>query len=64
MHPDEQAPSTSRRAFLQQATGLAACIGATVPAAAAADTSTSKAEPLLPTIHYEFHPITSELNQP
>src|SRR5438552_381137 len=58
MHADEQAPSTSRRAFLQQATGLAACIGAAVPAATAADTTTAKAEPLLPTIKLGPHTVT------
>ncbi len=57
MHPDEQPPST-RRDFLQLSTGLAACIGVAVPSAAAADPTTTKAEPLLPTVKLGSHAIT------
>jgi hypothetical protein len=61
MYPDDQcgpaseSPSTSRRAFLQQATGLAACLGATVPTATAAP---AKAEAMLPTVKLGPHQVT------
>jgi len=50
--------STTRRAFLQQSAGLAACLGvASLPAATAAEPS-GKAEPLLPTIDLGKHQVT------
>jgi hypothetical protein len=62
MHPDDLCPpagaaSSSRRDFLQQAAGLAACLGAAVPAAAAPE-QPAKAEPLLPTIRLGKHDVT------
>jgi hypothetical protein len=63
MHSDEDpapqdTPSTTRRDFLQQATGLAACIGAAVPAAASADEPAAKAEAPLPTVALGPHQVT------
>jgi hypothetical protein len=62
MHPDDQPSvptpsSTSRRDFLHQAAGLAACLGATAPAAEAAAPA-AKADPLLPTIKLGPHSVT------
>jgi hypothetical protein len=54
MHPDPQ-PSTSRRDFLHQAAGLAACVGAAAPAAA---DKPAKGDPLLPTIKLGPHQVT------
>jgi hypothetical protein len=50
-------PSSTRRDFLQQATGLAVGLSAAVPAPAEADTL-AKAEPLLPTIKLGPHEVT------
>jgi hypothetical protein len=50
--------STTRRAFLQQAAGLAACLSAaTAPATTAAEPS-GKSDPLLPTIKLGKHSVT------
>jgi hypothetical protein len=50
-------PPTSRRDFLHQAVGLAACLGAAVPAVAGGDPP-AKAEPLLPTVKLGPHSVT------
>jgi hypothetical protein len=62
MHPDDLCPPagaahSSRRDFLQQAAGLAACLGTAVPAAAAPE-QPAKAEPQLPTIKLGKHDVT------
>ncbi len=62
MPPDDQPSSvqssTTRRAFLQQAAGLAACLSATaVPAASAAEPP-DKPDPLLPTVKLGKHSVT------
>jgi hypothetical protein len=63
MHPDEEpvaAPdpaSTTRRTFLQQAAGLAAGLGATLPAVALAEPA-AKTDPLLPTIQLGPHQVS------
>src|SRR5262245_30640040 len=61
MRPDEHTgstpPAATRRAFLR-ATGLAACVGTAVPAAAPAALPTGKAEPLLPTVQLGPHRVT------
>jgi hypothetical protein len=56
--PSDDHPSTTRRDFLNQAVGLAACIGATVPVAAEAADPPAKAEPLLPTVKLGKHEVT------
>jgi hypothetical protein len=60
MHPNDDRPAetpATRRDFLQQAAGLAACLAAAAPAQAAPD-APSRAEPLLPTISLGKHHIT------
>src|SRR5262245_32211092 len=61
MRPDERPeaspPSTTRRDFLH-ATGLAACLGAAVPASGDAAGPPAKAEPLLPTVKLGKHQVT------
>ena len=59
MHSDEQ-PSTTRRDFLHQATGLAACLSAAGVEAAEppAKADPPKAEPRLPTIKLGKHEVT------
>jgi hypothetical protein len=62
MHPDEPAftagaAPSSRRAFLQQAAGLAACFSAAAPAVAHLEPPL-KTEPLLPTIELGKHKVT------
>jgi hypothetical protein len=63
MDRDDQAsappgpPSSTRRAFLQQATGLAACLGAALPPATAAEPP-PRSEPLLPTVKLGPHAVT------
>ena len=59
MHSDEQ-PSTTRRDFLHQATGLAACLSAAGVEAAEppAKADPPKAEPRLPTIKLGPHQVT------
>jgi hypothetical protein len=54
-HP--AAPAGSRRDFLQQAAGLAACLAAAAPAQAGSDTP-PRTEPLLPTVALGKHQIT------
>jgi hypothetical protein len=61
-HPSSPAPesATTRRDFLQHAVGLAACLGAAVPAASTASAAEppAKSEPLLPTIKLGPHAVT------
>src|SRR5205809_918894 len=63
MHADELLaagagrPPTTRRDFLQQAAGLAGCLGMTVPVAAAPE-APNTTEPLLPTIKLGPHTVT------
>src|SRR5262249_20446149 len=56
-HPEPTQPSATRRDFLQ-VTGLAACLGAAVPAADAAAPPSAKADPLLPTVKLGKHQLT------
>src|SRR5262249_4601019 len=56
-HPEPTQPSATRRDFLQ-VTGLAACLGAAVPAADAAAQPSAKADPLLPTVKLGKHQLT------
>src|SRR6516165_10493436 len=61
MHADHEtsgAADSTRRDFLHQTMGLAACIGATVTPAAAAPEQPGKADPLLPTITLGKHKVT------
>jgi hypothetical protein len=62
MHPDDQLSaaqsSTTRRAFLQQAAGLAACLSATAAPAAMAAEPPAKPDPLLPTVKLGKHAVT------
>src|SRR6476660_9926308 len=57
MHPNDPTPTT-RRDFLHQTVGLAACIGATVGPAEAAPELPAKADPPLPTIKLGKHQVT------
>src|SRR6476660_8052817 len=57
MHPNDPTPTT-RRDFLHQTVGLAACIGATVGPAEAAPELPAKADALLPTIKLGSHDVT------
>jgi hypothetical protein len=57
MPASDQFPTT-RRAFLHQATGLAACLSSAAPLAAAVVEPSDKAEPLLPTINLGKHQVT------
>jgi hypothetical protein len=50
--------STTRRGFLHQAAGLAACLGATGPLTASAAEPSGKTEPLLPTVSLGKHQVT------
>jgi hypothetical protein len=62
MPPDDQPSaaqsSTTRRAFLQQAAGLAACLSATSAPAASAAEPPDKPDPLLPTVKLGKHSVT------
>src|SRR5258708_4853390 len=51
-------PSTTRRAFLHQAAGLATGLGVTASTAASIPEPSNKADPLLPTIHLGKHQVT------
>jgi len=51
-------PSTTRRAFLHQAAGLATGLGVTVSTAATIPEPSNKADPLLPTIQLGKHQVT------
>jgi hypothetical protein len=60
MHPNDERPAAtpaSRRDFLQQAAGLAACLAAAAPAQAAPD-APARAEALLPTVPLGKHRVT------
>lgn len=54
----EQEPASTRRAFLQHATGLAACIGIEATSECVSGEPAATTDPLLPTIKLGTHEIT------